>query len=82
MDSVCLEGEAGEIEGLNWAGDDDGVEGPRNEASRLMKSGRASSVLLDVCYHHSSQTHLKNNFFQESDFLQLQWLVNAKLGHT
>ena len=38
MDSVCLEGEAGDIGGLNWAGDDDGVEGPRNDASRLMKS--------------------------------------------
>lgn len=50
MDSVCLEGEAGEFGGLNLAGDDDGVEGPRNEASRLMKKW-ASSVLVDVCYH-------------------------------
>ena len=39
MDSVCLEGEAGEFGGLNLAGDDDGVEGPRNDASRLMKCG-------------------------------------------
>ena len=38
MDSVCLEGEAGEIGGLNLAGDDDGVEGPRNDASRLMSA--------------------------------------------
>lgn len=35
MESVCLEGDAGEFGGL--AGDDDGVEGPRNDASRLMK---------------------------------------------
>jgi hypothetical protein len=37
VDSVCLEGDAGEFGGLNWAGDDDGVEGPRNDASLLMK---------------------------------------------
>lgn len=28
----------GEFGGLNLAGDDDGVEGPRNDASRLMES--------------------------------------------
>ena len=37
MDSVCLEGDAGGFGGLNCAGDDEGVEGPRNDASRLMK---------------------------------------------
>ena len=99
MDSVCLEGEAGEIGGLNLAGVNDGVEGPRNDASRLMKSGRAFTYIelnrrlderivgclsrLSVWLRPQSQTHFKNNFFKKASiFLQLQWLVNAKLGHT
>ena len=71
MDSVCLEGEAGEAGGLNLAGDDDGVEGPRNDASRLM---RAASALFDS----DLGAKLISTFF----FHHLQWLVNAKLGHT
>ena len=43
VDSVCLEGEAGEFGGLNLAGEGDGVEGPRNDASRLIVT------VLDEC---------------------------------
>lgn len=73
MDSVCLEGEAGEFGGLNLAGEDEGVEGPRNDASRLM-SRRIVVFDSDVGAKLISEI----SFF----FLQLQWLVNAKLGHT
>jgi hypothetical protein len=46
VDSVCLEGEAGDFGGLNLAGEDEGVEGPRNDASRLMKK-RTSVFVFD-----------------------------------
>lgn len=53
VDSVCLEGEAGDIGGLNLAGDDDGVEGPRNDASRLMS--REHSIVGCLCLIPTSE---------------------------
>ena len=55
MDSVCLEGEAGELGGLNFAGDDEGVEGPRNDASRLMKKWRPYFCLIPTSEPNSFQ---------------------------
>lgn len=38
MDSTALEGDAGTLGCLCWTGEADGVDGPRNEAKRLMDS--------------------------------------------
>ena len=70
VDSVCLEGEAGKLGGLNFSGEDEGVEGPLNDASRLMKS---------VFVFDSDLGAKLITFFQESIILLP---VNAKLGHT
>lgn len=84
VDSTCLEGDEGENGGLCCAGEDVGVEGPRNEASLLLIVDQSEGGRLFGLGSGAKPTTVKKNQnrFRQDQFLSsILWAEDGRTEH-